>query len=142
MTEDEALCRFTLHPAPEQLPELRALLRAETSKERASQGRGDTELMKLLCVCLFHEGSLEDTLLVFDAKSASMDANASIDIQLLCGRGLAETKAYLRDHPDERARIAIARISMHEAAGDFDGFTARRRAEEHARYYGVGGGWA
>lgn len=48
MTEDEALARYTLHPTPEQLPEIRALLRAETSKERASQGHARAAMRRIV----------------------------------------------------------------------------------------------
>jgi hypothetical protein len=38
--------------------------------------------------------------LIGEAKTASMDADCSIDIQLLCGAGLDETKALLaKIHP-------------------------------------------
>ncbi|MFJ7048809.1 hypothetical protein ACIQVC_36210 [Streptomyces sp. NPDC101112] len=39
--------------------------------------------MKPCCVQLFNAGSLDDVLLIWKAKSASMDADGSIDIQLL-----------------------------------------------------------
>lgn len=60
-----------------------------------AQGGGDTELMKLRCVQLFNVGSLDDLPLIWQAKSASMYADCSIDTQLLCGSRLARTKGFL-----------------------------------------------
>jgi len=110
MTEDDALARFGLPGSVGELDEIRELLARETDKERGSQGDGDTLLMKLLCVYLFTAGTVADSLLVWRAKSASMDSDASIDIQLLCGRGLAETREYLRQQPGQVAAEAAARL--------------------------------
>lgn len=122
MNVEEALDRYGLRPAPEVVPEIRQLLRQQTQKERACQGSGDTELMKLLCVQLFASGSAADTLLTWEAKRSSMDADASIDIQLLCGRGLQDAKDFLRRQASPLAREALARIEQCEAGGDFHGF--------------------
>jgi hypothetical protein len=65
-------------------------LRAEA--ERRSQGDGDTALTKLCCVQLFNAGVLDDVLLIWQAKEASWDAHNAIDVQLLRGAGLKETK--------------------------------------------------
>jgi len=95
MTEDEILHRCGLHPGAEHLDLIRGLLAAQTELERQSQGSGDTEVMKLCCVQLFNAGVMCDVLTIWRAKFSSWDAFCSIDIQLLCGRGLAETKACL-----------------------------------------------
>ncbi len=95
MNEDEILRRYGLHPVAEHLDQIRDLLTAQTELERQSQGYGDTEVMKLCCVQLFNAGVMSDVLTIWRAKSSSWDASCSIDVQLLCGGGLAETKAYL-----------------------------------------------
>jgi hypothetical protein len=74
---------------------VRTTLRAEA--ERRGQGDGDTALTKLCCVQLFNAGVLDDVLLIWQAKEASWDAHNAIDVQLLGGAGLKETKAYLGD---------------------------------------------
>jgi hypothetical protein len=95
MDEDESLRRYGLRPSGRELAAVRALLEVEAGKERRAQGDGDTELMKLCCVQLFNAGEVGDALAIWRAKSASFDAACSIDVQLLCGAGLAETKAFL-----------------------------------------------
>ena len=135
MNEDEALSRYGFDASESELAEIRSLLRTEIKRERESQGGGDTELMKLFCVHLFTKGSLDDALLIWDAKTASMDADASIDVQLLCGRGLAETKEYLEGEHSKEAAAAAERIAACEAAGDFDGFSPAELAAEYIDYY-------
>ena len=87
--------RLGLRVPIERLDEVRAILSTEGGKERAQQGRGDTELMRVCCAALFNAGVESDSLLVWRAKTASMDSDASIDIQLLCGAGLERTLEWL-----------------------------------------------
>ncbi|MEU6256827.1 hypothetical protein [Streptomyces sp. NPDC047043] len=135
MDEDEWLRRHGLHPDPQGLDEVRQLLRQQTEFEREAQGRGDTELMKLCCVQLFNAAVLDDVPLIWQAKSAGMDADASIDIQLLCGGGLAATKAHMASDPSETGKAALRRLVACEAAGDFDDFSVARQASFYASYY-------
>ncbi|WP_205633073.1 hypothetical protein [Enhygromyxa salina] len=137
VTEDEILARFGLRPPAEALPEIRQLLIAETAKERRSQGEGDTDLMRVCCVQLFFAGTLADTPLIWSAKSASMDANGAIDVQMLCGPGLRETKAYLRAQPGELALGALTRILEGEAWGEFEDFSVEAEQRRHAAWYGL-----
>ncbi|MGP4085632.1 hypothetical protein [Streptomyces sp. KR55] len=131
MNEDESLHRYGLNPADVNLDDVRSLLIAHTRREKRAQGDGDTELMKLCCVQLFNSGGLDDLLLIWKAKSASMDADCSIDIQLLCGSGLARTKAYLASQCLPEAEAALRRLLDAEEAGDFEGFSV----EEHSAHY-------
>ncbi|MEU9210429.1 hypothetical protein AB0D27_21340 [Streptomyces sp. NPDC048415] len=135
MDEEESLHRYGLLPAGANLDEVRALLTAQTRLEKRAQGDGDTELMKLCCVQLFNAGVLEDVPLIWQAKSASMDADCSIDIQLLCGSGLARTKAYLASQHLPEAEAALQRLLRCEAAGDFEDFSAARYSAWYAAYY-------
>ena len=64
MDEDGWLRRHGLHPQGRDLEEVRALLVEQTRLERRGQGLGDTLLMRLCCVQLFHGGALDDVLLV------------------------------------------------------------------------------
>ncbi|MFC8349877.1 hypothetical protein [Streptomyces sp. NPDC057280] len=135
MDEDESLRRYGLHPVGTDLHEVRELLRGQTERERRCQGAGDTELMKLCCVQLFNAGVIEDVLLIWGAKTASMDAACSIDVQLLCGRGLTETKAYLSLLRTREAEAACQRLTESEEAGDFEGFRVEVYSAQYADYY-------
>lgn len=135
LDEDGWLRRHGLHPVASSLDGVRAVLKAITRLERRSQGDGDTELMKLCCVQLFNVGSLDDVLLIWDAKTASFDADCSIDVQLLCGRGLTETKAYLSSRDLSGAQAALRRLLDSEDHGDFDDFSATERSAWYDSYY-------
>lgn len=135
MDEDESLRRYGLHPTGTDLEEVRRLLSAHTRLERRAQGDGDTELMKLCCVQLFNAGKPEDVLLIWRAKAAGMDAGCSIDIQLLCGSGLAETKAHLSKQRLPEAAAALAQLNRCEAAGDFTHFSVAAQSAQYAAYY-------
>ncbi len=135
MTETESLQKYGLRPASVNLPTIRERLAAQTQREGEAQGRGDTELMKLCCVQLFNAGELDDVLLIWRAKAASMDANGSIEIQLLCGRGLVRTKEFLSSHSSEEAQAALARLLDCEAAGDFEDFSVGDVSAFYVSYY-------
>ncbi|MEV7342836.1 hypothetical protein [Streptomyces sp. NPDC093544] len=136
MDEDESLRRYGLHPVGADLDEVRGLLTTQTRLEERTQGDGDTELMKLCCVQLFNAGVLDDVLLIWRAKSASMDTDCSIDIQLLCGSGLARTKAYLSSQRPPEAEAALRRLLRCEATRDFEDFSAANHSAWYAVYYG------
>ncbi len=135
MNDDESIRRYFLHPVGTDLDDIRELLKAHTERERRSQGEGDTELMKLCCVQLFNAGVTEDVLLIWDAKTASMDAACSIDVQLLCGRGLTETKTYLSALGTPEAEAALERLLECEEAGDFEDFGVEEYSARYADYY-------
>ncbi|KUO08983.1 hypothetical protein [Streptomyces sp. DSM 15324] len=135
MDEEACLDRYGVHPAEADLDDIRRLLGAQIARERQAQGAGDTELMRLCCVQLFNAGGLDDVLLIWDAKTASMDADCSIDIQLLCGTGLAGTKAYLRSRRRPDAAAALRRLLVCEQAGDFEDFSVAGYSTRYAAYY-------
>ncbi|MFG3506266.1 hypothetical protein ACGF5F_12215 [Streptomyces sp. NPDC047821] len=135
MDEDQWLLRHGLRPDGAGLDEVRVLLNEQIRLERGSQGHGDTILMKLCCVQLFHAAVPDDVLLIWKAKTASFDAYCSIDIQLLCGGGLEWTKAYLSAHPAQESQAALARLLHCEEAGDFDDFSPAERSAMYAAYY-------
>ncbi|MFF2819699.1 hypothetical protein ACFVT9_29780 [Kitasatospora cineracea] len=135
MDEDEWLQRYGLHPDTGQLDEVRRLLREQTDAERRAQGRGDTALMKLCCVQLFTAAAPDDILLIWQAKTASMDADASIEIHLLCGGGLAATKDHLAADRSAPARAALRRLLACEEAGDFEDFSVARQTAAYSSYY-------
>ncbi|MFE4631546.1 hypothetical protein [Streptomyces mirabilis] len=135
MDEDECIHRYGLHPVSADLHEVRQLLGVQIRLEQQAQGDGDTELMKLCSVQLFNAGSLDDVLLIWKAKTASMDADCSIDIQLLCGSGLARTKAHLLHQRLPEAEAALQRLLDCDQAGDFEDFSVEGHSAQYAAYY-------
>jgi hypothetical protein len=136
MNDLDLLQKYTF-PAPDsQLPELRRLLRDQTEKERRSQGKGNTEIMRILCVHLFLGGHTEDSLLIWRAKNSSMDSDASIDIQFLCGGGLDATVEFMESAIDADAADALARLRKCIASGDFEGFSPGSFGSYWLEYYG------
>jgi hypothetical protein len=131
----QSIERFGLIPTDDALSQIRDLLAEETAKEAHEQGAGNTEFMKLCCIQLFSKAQLSDVLLIWNAKTASMDADCSIDIQLLCGAGLEETKAYLKGIESQAARAALSRILKCEASGDFDGFSVEKQMGYYQAYF-------
>jgi hypothetical protein len=91
--------------------------------------------MKLCCVQLFTAGNLGYVLTIWQAKTSSWDARCSIDVQLLCGAGLEETKAYLATEGSEGASAALDYLIACEAAGDFMDFSVQRQSRSYAEYY-------
>ena len=135
MDEDEGLRRFGLHPAGDDLGQVRDLLATRSARERQRQGDGDTELMKLCCVQLFNAGSLADALLIWAARESSFDAHCSIDVQLLCGAGLQATIAYLAAERSPVASAALDYLRRCEEAGDFAGFSIENQSRWYSTYY-------
>jgi hypothetical protein len=135
MNEDESLRRHGLRPPAEDLDDVRETLKAQATLEHRAQGDGDTELMKLSCVQLFNAGSLDDVLSIWQAKTSSFDAHCSIDVQLLCGAGLEETKAHLSAENSDDASAALDYLLRCEAAGDFADFSVETASRWYAKYY-------
>jgi hypothetical protein len=133
MDEAELLKRFGFSPAGTDLPQIRDILRALTKQE--SDGGHCVNEMRVCCVQLFNAGHVEDSLEIWDAKRASMDAGAGIDVQLLCGAGLAETKSFLASLTSENAAAALAWIRECEAAGDFEDFSVADWSDAWRDYY-------
>jgi hypothetical protein len=64
-----------------------------------------------------------------------LDAACSIDVQLLCGQGLAETKAYLANLRTSEAEAALQRLLECEEAGGFEGFSVEEYSAQYVDYY-------
>jgi hypothetical protein len=137
MTTAESLKRFGLVPADSALPEIRALLASEAVAEREGKRRGE-DLALLSCVQLFSRGVLEDVLRIWDAKRSGMDLGSYLDVQLLCGAGLDDTKRFLKAQPDEAASNALRYIEKCEKTGEFRGFSPGSYLDQYKRYFGVG----
>lgn len=134
MNEDDILSKFGVIPRTEDLPEIRRLLAAEIERESRS-GAGETDSMRLHCIQLFANGTLEDTLSIWQAKKSGWDASMSIEVQLLCGRGLNDTKNHLASHPSQLAKAALDYILESEKCGDFVEFMPADWLAEYVAYY-------
>lgn len=135
MNVNEWLGMVGLDVAESHSGDVRELLAVETKKEAARQGAGDTALMRLCCVQLFNLGHANDVLLIWRAKVSSMDADSSIDVELLCGAGLENTKAYLRSLAQKEADEVLARIVECEESGDFVDFDVDNYKQQNVDYY-------
>lgn len=128
---EQVIETYGLTPQIEHLQTIRTLLQEEC----ANTGREDHEYMRLLCMQLFSLGQIEDTRLIWQAKRLSMDSFVMIDVQLLCGAGLEQTKLYLLDIDEEEATAELAYLEKCESAGDFEDFSKEEWIEQAKLYY-------
>lgn len=136
MNIEDHIERYGLTPNEKDLPFIRNLLAEETKKASPwNHEDGDEELMRLCCIQLFSKGNLSDTLLIWQAKCANMDAGCMIDVQFLCGAGLEETKTYLQGINQDNARDALAYLLECEETGDFEGFSVENWMEFYRNYF-------
>jgi intergrase/recombinase len=128
---DAQLAKYSLTPNPKLAEEIREIIR----REIADENRDDNEILKLSCSQLFSIGSAEDSLLIWRAKQSDFDASCYLDIQLLCGAGLEETKAFLSNLDMPEAEEALEHLLNCEKSGDFNEFTVESQNREHHRYF-------
>ena len=132
---DDALLRFGLPASQAHRDEIRKMLDAEIQKE--ADDEGDQLLMHLLCAQLFTIGKIEDAEIIWQAKSCNFDTMIGIDVQLVCGAGLEETKAFFHTINSAEAQDALEYLQKCEASGDFERFPVERGLEVYRRFYGV-----
>lgn len=128
---DEALGRFGLPARPAD----RAAIIAALEGEIRLGEECDEQLMRLLCAQLFSLGQAEDAIPIWIAKSHNFDTFCGIDVQLLCGGGLEQTKAFLAGTASEDACAALEYLGEAEASGDFNQFRVEQVLEENRQYY-------
>lgn len=128
---EQVIDTYGLIPQIEHIHTIRTLLQEECGNSQ----REDHEYMRLLCVQLFSLGQLEDTGLIWQAKRLSMDSFVMIEVQLLCGAGLEQTKLYLLDIDEEEAIAELAYLEKCESAGDFEDFSKEEWIEQAKLYY-------
>lgn len=136
MDWDEVLGRFGFEPKDSDLPEVRALLRAEAEAERRELERGrDTAL--LLCVLLFRRGQAEDSMRVWEAKGSGFDLGCYLDLELTLGAGIEATEAFLAAHGSREASELLAAIrGWREQNADFGPFDPPARLAHYRQYFG------
>ena len=132
---DDALRRFGL-PAKATdrsriIADLQEQIRLEVDEE------GDQSLMRVLCAQLFSLGVVEDSLVIWNAKSSNFDTCLGIDVQFLCGAGLEETKQFLETAATDASLRALKYITECETSGDFDRYPLKRVLDETKAFYGV-----
>lgn len=135
MTSKEALEKFGLPASLEHREEIRRLLALEIEYEKL--GESGEEMLRTLCLQLFSLGHLEDVFLIWNAKQSSFDAGCSLDIQFLCGGGLAATKDYISRASLPEASDALKYLTECEQAGDFVDWTPQVTLENYRSYYGL-----
>jgi hypothetical protein len=135
MTSKETLQKFGLPASPHFREEIRRLLAEEVERER--RGESGEEMLRTLCLQLFSLAVAEDALLVWDAKQSSFDAGCGLDVQLLCGAGLAATKVWLAKSSTQSASAALKYLTECERTGDFTDWTPQKTITDYRRYYGL-----
>ena len=132
MTSDDAIQRFGLPARPEHRHDILRLLSEEFAREK--QEEGDQELLRAFCAQLFSLGLVEDSLPIWSAKNCNFDTMCGIDVQFLCGAGLASTREFLAGSSAPAASEALGYLTHCEQTGDFAEFTPAKWLA-HARYY-------
>jgi len=126
-----ALGRFGLPAKPADRQAIITALEEQIRLE--SDEVGDQFLMRLLCAQLFSLGMVEDSLLVWQAKSCNFDTHCGIDVQFLCGAGLEPTKEFLRRGGSDDALDALDYIAKCES--DFAGFSVEGVLQQAREFY-------
>ncbi|MBM0256480.1 hypothetical protein [Micromonospora sp. 4G55] len=126
---DQHLAAYGLRVAVDQVPIVRDVLMRETRHEAdiyAGMGTipGNTQLMRICAVQLWHVGAVEDALLVHRARRTSMDATGAVDAELMLGAGVARTKEYLATLCTDEAREILDEIAWVEESYDAKRYAA------------------
>jgi hypothetical protein len=135
MTSDDALQQFGLPASAGHRGEIRRLLAEEIERER--RGESGEEVLRTLCVQLFSLGIPEDALLIWDARRSSFDAGCGLDVQFLCGAGLAVTKEFLSRSRAPSAPAVLEYLTECEESGDFTDWTPEASVSQYRSYYGL-----
>ncbi len=135
MSYYEILLKFGLPALPQHRDEIRQFLMEEI--ELAREGKDREEMLRTLTLQLFSIGKVEDSLLIWNAKQSSFDSSFTVDIQTICGAGLAKTKEYLAQLTDTSAKEALEYLIECERAGDFREWEPQSSIDAYRKYYGL-----
>jgi hypothetical protein len=135
VNSSDALQKFGLPASPQYRDEVRRLLAEEIEREKS--GESGEEMLRTLCTQLFSIGIVDDALLIWDAKRSSFDAHCGLDVQFLCGAGVAATRAFLADAETPAATAALEHLTECEQAGDFADWTPPVTLKQYRSYFGV-----
>ncbi len=136
MTNNEALQKFGLPASAQCRDEIRRLLEDEIEREKRNES-GYEEMLLTLCLQLFSLGVVDDALLIWKAKQINFDTHCGLDVQFLCGAGLAATKEYLLKSEDLSAADALEYLTKCEQTRDFEDWTPQASIKQYRRYYGL-----
>lgn len=135
MTEDEKIAeqleKYGLKPDSKYAEQIRKIIYQEINDEE----RESNELLKLGCIQLFAIGNVEDSLLIWEAKESNFDAHCYIDIELVCGAGLNETKEFLAEQDSVESKELLNNLLRYEESGDFDDFSVESKINEYKYYF-------
>ncbi|AIQ30566.1 MULTISPECIES: hypothetical protein [Paenibacillus] len=130
---DELLRIHGLIPKQSDIDDIRKLLLIELDNQESE----DNEYIKTLCIQLFILGQVEDSLLIWKAKKKNFDSFIYIDVQLLCGAGLEQTKIFLENTITIDALDEIAYLKKAELTRDFVEFSRDNLINFYKGYYGI-----
>lgn len=130
---EELLYSYGLIPKSSKLDDIRTLLLNELNNQEFE----DNEYIKTLCIQLFILGQVEDSLLIWKAKKKNFDTFSYIDVQLLCGAGLAQTKVYLENVNAIDAEGELSYLKKTELTNDFVDFSRENLINFYIGYYGL-----
>ena len=130
----DAFAPFGLPPDRACLPQIRQVLEEQAECERKGKPRED-DLALMCAVQLFACAEPADVLNIWRAKRSGMDLDFSLGVQLLCGMGLNETKAWLQSQANRVCTAIYDYICSCQASGDFDGFSPESELEMHVTYF-------
>jgi len=68
-------------------------------------------------------------------KQCSFDAGSGLDVQFLCGAGLAATKEYLAKSGTSSASAVLKYLNECEQTGEFTDWTPQKTITYYRRYY-------
>jgi hypothetical protein len=74
---------------------------------------------------------------IWEAKRSGFDLGCYIDVQLLCGAGLDETKHFLANQSSAEAGAALTYILECEQSGSFNDWSPYKQIDEYRRYFGL-----
>lgn len=126
---EDHLAAYGLRVRDDQVPIIRNILVRETRHEADTYVGlgtvpGNTQLMRICAIQLWHAGAVEDVLLVHRARGTSMDATGAVDVELMLGAGVATTKEYLAALGTEEAQGILDEIAWVEESYDAAHYTA------------------
>jgi hypothetical protein len=113
---------------------VRYLLEQEILEHKSSWGVNEN--IKLCAYLLFRLGHVEDSLIIWRAKSTNFDTACGVDVQLLAGAGLECTIQYLKEESSDEATEAVSYLEQCIESGDFRNLERQRAF--YRKYFGPG----
>ena len=97
-----------------------ALLNKVIEKRKNSEEDGNGDNIMFACYLLGIHGHIEDSLLIWQAKTVDFDSYAYVDIQLVVFAGVDKTLKYFETLKTQESSKAIEYIKGCSDAGDFN----------------------